>query len=139
MTPEQISLLQQSWAQVFPNASQVAELFYGRLFDQYPEVKSMFSGDMAEQGRKLMMTLNLVVSSMDKLDTLSPMIEESGRRHAGYGVKDEDYDKVAAALLWTLEQGLQDGFTAEVKAAWIAAYTALAGMMKSAAAEQQVA
>jgi hemoglobin-like flavoprotein len=56
-----------------------------------------------------------------------------GARHAGYGVRDADYDKVADALLWTLEQGLQDKFTPEVKAAWTEAYGALSGVMKEGA------
>jgi hemoglobin-like flavoprotein len=139
MTPEQIKLVKESWEKVVPISEQAAELFYGRLFEQYPEVKSMFTGDMTEQGRKLMATLNIVVNALDNLEPMVSMIAESGRRHAGYGVKDEDYDKVAAALLWTLEQGLQEAFTADVKTAWVEAYTTLAGVMKSAAAGQSVA
>ena len=45
-----------------------------------------------------------------------------GRRHAGYGVRPEHYDTVGAALLWTLEQGLGDAFTDDVRAAWAEAY-----------------
>ncbi len=45
---------------------------------------------------------------------------------------DAHYDSVGAALLWTLEQGLGDAWTAEVKAAWAAAYALLAGVMRDA-------
>jgi hemoglobin-like flavoprotein len=55
-------------------------------------------------------------------------------RHAGYGVKDEHYDTVAEALLWTLEQGLGSDFTTEARDAWVAVYTVLASTMKDAAA-----
>ena len=56
------------------------------------------------------------------------------RRHLAYGVKDQHYDSVGAALLWTLEQGLGEQWTPEVKGAWSAAYGTLAGVMRAAAA-----
>jgi nitric oxide dioxygenase len=37
-------------------------------------------------------------------------------------------------LLWTLEQGLADAWTPDVKAAWTAAYGTVAGVMRGAAA-----
>ena len=52
-----------------------------------------------------------------------------GRRHAGYGVKDEHYASVGAALLWTLERGLGAAWTPELAAAWVAAYTTLSQFM----------
>jgi len=61
-------------------------------------------------------------------------VQDPGRRHATYGVKDEDYGTVATALVWTLEQCLGAAFTEPVKAAWIKTYTVLADTMKSAAA-----
>ena len=35
-----------------------------------------------------------------------------------YGARDEHYDKVGEALLWTLERGLAAAFTPEAKRAW---------------------
>ncbi len=40
---------------------------------------------------------------------------------------------VAAALVWTLGQGLKDDFTPEVEGAWTAVYAILAETMKAAA------
>jgi hemoglobin-like flavoprotein len=137
MTPQQVMLVKQSFAQVAPIAETAAELFYGRLFELDPSLRPMFRGDMKEQGRKLMQTLAVVVSGLERLEKLLPAVEALGRRHAGYGVKDEHYATVAAALLWTLEQGLGDGFTPEVREAWTTAYLALAGVMQQAAAEVQ--
>lgn len=133
MTPEQKALVQSSWAKVKPISEQAAALFYGRLFEIYPEVKPLFKSDMKEQGRKLMAMINTAVNALDNLDPMIGAIQESGKRHADYGVKDEDYDKVADALLWTLQQGLKDDFTPAVKDAWVAVYTALADVMKGGA------
>jgi len=76
-----------------------------------------------------------VVSGLTRLESLVPAVQALGRRHAGYGVDDEQYDTVAEALLWTLQQGLGEYFTPDIAAAWSTAYGILAGVMKAAAAE----
>ena len=129
MTPEQKQLVRDSWARVLPIQDTAAGLFYDRLFADYPEVRAYFRGDMQEQGRKLMAMLNTAVKGLDDLDALTAALRQSGRAHAGYGVQAEDYDKVAAAFLWTLEQGLGDAYTPEVRDAWVAVYTRVAGVM----------
>ena len=129
MTPEQKQLVKDSWAKVLPIQETAAELFYGRLFEIYPEVKPYFKGDMKEQGRKLMAMLNTAVSGLDKLDALIDPLKNSGKAHKGYGVKAEDYDKVGDAFLWTLEQGLGDAFTPEIEDAWTVTYSTVASVM----------
>ncbi|MEM1226036.1 MAG: globin family protein [Planctomycetota bacterium] len=135
MTPEQIELVQSSWDKVKPISDQAAELFYGRLFELDPSLKPLFKGDMAEQGKKLMATLNLAVTSLTKLEAILPAVQDLGRRHVQYGVPDESYQTVAAALLWTLEKGLGDAFTDEVKEAWTVTYVTLSTVMLDAAHE----
>lgn len=135
MTPEQVYLVQRSWRQVLPIADTAAEMFYTKLFSTDPSLKLLFKGDMKTQGRKLMTMIGTAVGGLGKLDKLVPAVQDLGRRHAGYGVKDAHYDTVAGALLWTLEQGLGDGFTPDVKSAWVSVYGVLAGTMKDAAAK----
>ena len=139
MTPEQKQLVQDSFAKVAPIAPQAAELFYGRLFELDPALKPLFKGDMSEQGKKLMSTLGVAVGSLDNLDALIPVLQSLGRGHVAYGVQDAHYDTVGTALLWTLEQGLGDGFTPDVKAAWSEVYTIVATVMKEAAADVKAA
>jgi len=135
MTPEQITLIKTSWEKVLPISETAAELFYGKLFELDESLKPLFKGDMKEQGAKLMKMINTVVNSIDKLDTIVPAVQELGVRHINYGVKDEHYDTVAAALLWTLGQGLGEDYTDDVNEAWTAAYVILATTMKDAAAK----
>jgi hemoglobin-like flavoprotein len=134
MTPENQALVRNSLAKIAPVAPQAAALFYDRLFVLDPTLKPLFKGDMAEQGRKLMAMIGTAVANLDKLETIMPAVQALGRRHATYGVQPAHYDTVAAALLWTLGQGLGDAFTAPVQAAWTELYTALATAMKDAAA-----
>jgi hemoglobin-like flavoprotein len=135
MTPQQKMLVQSSFEMVAPISDQAAELFYGKLFSLDPELQKLFKSDMKEQGAKLMRMIGMAVNGLDRLDELVPVVEDLGRRHVDYGVKDGDYDTVGAALIWTLEQGLGEKFTPEVREAWTVVYTILADTMKNAAAE----
>ncbi|MBL6615445.1 MAG: hemin receptor [Reyranella sp.] len=139
MTPNQIKLVQTSFAQVAPIAATAADLFYGRLFEIAPQVRAMFPEDISEQKKKLMAMLGTVVAGLDNLDTLMPAVRALGRRHGGYGVKAQHYAPVGAALLWTLEKGLGAAFTPDVKDAWATAYIVLSTTMIDAANEKPMA
>ena len=129
MTPAQIDLVQSSFAKVAPIAETAADLFYGRLFEIAPEVKSLFRGDMKEQGRKLMTTLGVVVNNLKNPDVIVPAAKALAVKHIAYGVTAAHYAPAGAALIWTLEQGLGDDFTPVTRDAWIAAYASLSGVM----------
>lgn len=135
MTPEQIKLVQDSFKKVAPIAPQAADIFYARLFEIAPEVRPMFPDDMSNQKDKLMGMLGTAVTNLHQVDTIIPTVQELGRKHVDYGVKDEHYKPVGEALIYTLEQGLGDEFTPEIKDAWVATYTTLQGVMTQAAAE----
>jgi nitric oxide dioxygenase len=129
MTPAQVKSVQDSFAQVAPISEQAAALFYGRLFEIAPEARSLFKGDMADQGRKLMATLAVVVNGLAHLDTILPAASALAKRHVAYGVTPGHCAPVGEALLWTLERGLGVGWTQEVAAAWAAAYATLSQFM----------
>jgi methyl-accepting chemotaxis protein len=134
MNKTEIRLVRDSFAKVAPIAEKAAAQFYQRLFDLDPSLKALFNGDMAEQGRKLMAMLGTAVKLLDRPEQLQPALEKLGVRHAGYKVKDKDYDTVGEAFLWTLEQGLGKAFTPKVRAAWSTVYGVVARTMKAAAA-----
>jgi len=129
MTPEQVKLVQQSFSQVAPIADTAAGLFYDRLFETAPAVKPLFHGDMAEQRRKLMATLAVVVGGLSNVETVLPAAGALAKRHVDYGVKPEHYNLVGAALLWTLERGLGEAWSSELAGAWSAAYGTLSQYM----------
>jgi len=133
MTPDQVKLVQQSFAKLAPITDQAAVMFYDRLFEVAPHVKAMFPADLTEQRRKLMATLSVVVNGLSNLETILPAASALATRHVSYGAKAEHYPVVGGALLWTLEKGLGDGWTTEVADAWTAAYGTLSGFMISEA------
>jgi hemoglobin-like flavoprotein len=137
MTPHQIDLVQSSFAKVTPIADTAAVIFYDRLFEIAPEVRPLFHGDMAEQRRKLMTTLGVVVNGLKNLDAVLPAARALAVRHVGYGVKASYYTPVGEALIFALDRGLGPDFTDEVRNAWLAAYGALSSVMIAAAYEKE--
>jgi hemoglobin-like flavoprotein len=133
MTPDQVKLVQQSFAKVAPISEQAAKIFYERLFEVAPQVKAMFPSDMTEQRKKLMATLAVVVNGLSNLEAVLPAASALAKRHVSYGAKPDHYPVVGGALLWTLEKGLGDAWTSDVAAAWTAAYGTLSTYMISEA------
>ena len=139
MNTHQIDLVQKSFADVKPIASAAAELFYARLFVLDPSLRVMFKGEMGKQGQMLMSMIGAAVAGLRNLETLAPVVRKLGARHVGYGVRTEHYATVGTALLWTLEKGLGEKFTPEVRDAWTEAYTLLAEVMQLGAMEEVAA
>ena len=77
--------------------------------------------------------IGVAVDGLDDLDALTPAVQDLGVRHRRYGVQSYHYDTVGEALVWTLDQGLGDAFTPDVRAAWAETYGLLASVMKDAA------
>lgn len=137
MTPQQKRVIRHTWQRVGAIGDVAAGLFYERLFEINPELRTLFvATDMRAQRAKLLQALGMVVASLDRLDALVPVLETLGRRHVDYGVLEEHYRQVGAALLWTLECGLGDDWTAEAEDAWTDAYACVCGIMMGAAEQR---
>lgn len=136
LTITQKSIIQTTFAQV-TDADHLAARFYDRLFTIDPSTQPLFKGDMAEQRKKLIQTLAVVVNGIDNLDALVPAIQQLGKRHVQYGVTAEHWNSVGAALLWALEDAFGVAFTAEVRDAWAAAYGVIAQTALAAVDEMQ--
>src|SRR4051812_30872462 len=124
MTAKNIELVKNSWAEVAKiDMTTVGGLFYGRLFEIAPEVKPMFSKTtVPEQSKKLLTMLSFVISKLDSLGDIIEDVKKLAQRHTAYGVRDEHYAAVGAALLWTLEKGLGKHWNDELKTAWTEVY-----------------
>ena len=129
VTRDQADMVQRTWRAVLPVGATFAELFYGRLFALDPDVRRLFRDDILEQGRNLTAMLSVATANLAKPERISVALRQLGKRHAAYGVRPEHFALVEDALLFALEHALIDVFTADVKAAWQAAYALLTGMM----------
>jgi hemoglobin-like flavoprotein len=138
MTPEQVTMVQETFKKVVPIADVAADLFYERLFTIAPRMRQLFPADLREQRSKLVAMLATAVGNLHRIDQILPVVENLGRRHVAYGVTVAHFEPVGEALLWTLEQGLGQDFTPPVKAAWTEVYLLLSSTMKKAMREAAI-
>jgi hemoglobin-like flavoprotein len=126
-------LLQASLTLIAPVADDVISAFYDQLFQDYPQVRSMFPAVMDAQRERLLKAIIALVTHYDQPEQLMPALTAMGRRHGDYGVRPEHFDAVGATLLATLSSFAGTAWTPEVETAWIRAYTFAAETMMSAA------
>ena len=140
MTQQQIAHVKTTWAMVASlDPEMVGGLFYNRLFEIAPHIRGMFRTPVAEQSRKLLTMIGYVINKLDKLEDIIDEVAKLAKGHVQYGVKAEHYPIVGEALLWTLEKGLAEHWTEEVKEAWVLCYTTLANAMIAAAEDEKAA
>jgi hemoglobin-like flavoprotein len=139
MTPHEIHLIRHSFNLVQPHAADTAQQFYENLFAADPGLRALFRTDIRHQGERLMTMLAAAIRVLDDPYTLHAALRLLGRRHAGYGVHNEHYATVGAALIKTLREGLGDAFTPEVHDAWAAMYGIVSRTMIEAAREGALA
>jgi hemoglobin-like flavoprotein len=126
----QVELLEQSFAVIKPYGNEFANSFYVNLFTANPQAKSLFGHtDMAEQKKKLLASLILVVENLRNPGALDQALRGLGARHVQYGTLPEHYPLVGNALLTTFEQYLQEDWTPVIKQAWIDAYGTISQIM----------
>jgi hemoglobin-like flavoprotein len=145
LTDQEKALVRRTWRLVVPIAETAADLFYKRLFELRPEYRQLFPENMAAQKRKLLQMLAFVVKSLDFPESAwrstVPLDEDLlyvvlalGRRHRDlYKIPGDSYAVVGEALLWTLDYGLGEAFTPEVRGAWLHVYQLLASTMRMGA------
>ena len=135
LTENQKELVRAAFRQVERIADVVGLIFYRRLFELDPNLRPLFQHNIQDQSRKLMTTLKMAVDGLEHPNELTFALRALGRRHVQYGVKNQYYDTVGEALLWSLQDALGADFTPEARSAWLTVYLWLAGTMKDAAAE----
>ena len=135
-------VIRRTWRLLEPIEDTTVDLFYRRLFELRPDLRSLFKENLAAQKRKLLATLRFVVRALNwpssawrqdvcEADDLFLVVLALGRRHRElYHVPDDAYNTVGEALLWALDYGLGEAFDDEAQQAWRRIYTLLATTMK---------
>ena len=129
MDERQILLIKKSWRHVLLNEDEAGTLFYDRLFQIAPEVKYLFKGSVKELTRKLVSMVTFIVSKLHNREDVMHEIRSLAKRNNHYQLSAEYYAFVGEALLWTLENGLAEKWTDELKDTWANVYFTLADSM----------
>ncbi len=131
-----VELLEKSFNLVAPKGDELVERFYDRLFSKYPAVKPLFENTkMADQKKKLLAALVLVVQNLRHPDTLQKALKELGGRHVGYGAQPAHYEAVGENMLAVLVEFAGPAWTDQVKQAWTDALQAISSLMLEGARE----
>lgn len=145
LTSDERSLIVGTYRLIVPIWETVADLFYGRLFEDKPQYRALFPEDMTKQKRKMMAMLAFITKSLDWTEEqwredVSPqedlflVVLALGRRHhVLYKIPEDAYGPVGLALMWALHQGLGQAFTPELQRAWSKLYRVLATSMRMGA------
>jgi hemoglobin-like flavoprotein len=118
LTREQKRQIRETFAIIEPAADLVARLFYMKSIDLDPSLGKMFKSPTRAQRRKFMAAMKVAVLSLDRLQSLQPILKLLGTRQREEGVTAGHYDTFQRAWLWTLEQSLQSRFPGEANKAW---------------------
>lgn len=133
ITIEDIGLIRASFEKIAAAGDRASTLFYRRLFEVEPEVEALFPLNLEAQQKKFTQMLALLVEKLDTPEVVTDLLQDLGRRHAGYDVKNEHYDKVGQILLQTFSELLGDDCDAKTIAAWASLYRVFSFVMKKAA------
>ena len=131
LSEHDIKIVRSDWEKVELIADEAATLLYDRLFALDPDIRLLFPPDLEEQKLKVIRMLGAAIYGLSDPDVLIPILRLLGRKHFEFGVRERDYATLADALLWTLRQGLGDGFDAAHEAAWKSVYAELAEHMQA--------
>lgn len=114
-----IALIEESFAQLAPQAEKLAKMFYKELFSKYPAVKPLFKNTrIKEQEKKLVAALSTVVSSLRNPEILEKVLCDLGKKHIQYGAKPEHYQVVTSTLVDVMRKINAEQWTDEIENTW---------------------
>ena len=124
---------QRSFFLLEEDADAAMTYFYGQLFAMDAEIRAMFPPAMDPQRMRFFRALTRIVAGRDDLAGLVPFLEQLGRTHRKYGVRDRHYDAFRQALLATLHRYAAPVWDARTQDAWESAFDQAARIMIDAA------
>ncbi len=137
MTPEQIKSIQRSFQLIEGKEEIVTLMFYNRLFQQNPELRPLFPGEITGQAKKLADALKVVHSSVEQFELLREKLRGLGAKHKSqYGVFEEHYPVFCEALIKTLQETAGTRFDENMKQAWKTLLSQVSAEMQKGARAQ---
>ncbi|MBE9610921.1 NO-inducible flavohemoprotein [Chitinilyticum piscinae] len=106
--------------------------FYARMFQHNPELKEIFNQGHQHNGSQqqaLAMAVAAYAEHIDDPSVLLPVLERVAAKHVSLGIRKEHYAIVGKHLLASISEVLGEAASAELLAAWAAAYQQLADIL----------
>jgi class 3 adenylate cyclase/hemoglobin-like flavoprotein len=128
--PDSLAIAQETLNVLFDEPERLARIFYDRLFQVAPHLRTLFSSDMESQILALDHMLRSIIYALTRPEQLSMGLRELGNRHIGYGVKFEHYDVIRVPLLGAIDEALGDQTSPKKIAAWETAINQVLALMR---------
>ncbi|MFK7777606.1 MAG: globin domain-containing protein, partial [Gimesia sp.] len=114
-----VTALRESFELVAPRADQLAERFYEKLFEDYPDLLRYFTRtDFSEQRGKLIQALVLVLKTLETPDALTKVLHQLGKQHGDMGIQEDDYPPVANTLISVLAEYAEEAWNEDLEETW---------------------
>ena len=123
--------LQASLHLMLEDEDRFAKVFYDKIFEKAPFVRTLFKNNLIGQGRLLTHMLGSIVYSLSRPQHLKLGLKKLGQSHHQYGVKEEYYPLVKATMLETIEEILGELHNPQITKAWTTALDFVINTMKS--------
>lgn len=111
------------------HAADITSAMYDIMFENHPEVKTLFSDAPKDQPKILATAVQAYAMNIDNLGALTGAVEKIAATHVRTHVKPEHYPIVGESLLAALKKVLGDAATPEILEAWGEAYFFLADIL----------
>lgn len=92
----------------------MGEVFYSKLFFDYPDLEKKCPLPVDSRDEDLMRIISRIISRLDRRMELLGVLGDQNN----YPLLRDHYGKLAQALLWTLEKGLGSDWTVDAEEAW---------------------
>lgn len=110
--------------------------FYAQLFAMDTEIRAMFPAAMDVQRARFFQALSDIAAaqqSQQDRDNLVPYLQDLGRAHRKFGVRERHYEVFSRALIATLQRFAVPRWNETAKQAWETAFNHAATVMIEAA------
>jgi hemoglobin-like flavoprotein len=124
-----VRALEESFALVRARCPDFGARFYGRLFAMCPHLRGMFPEDLRAQEKKLVDTLEFVITSLRTPAQVHTALRALGQRHRDVGVKIDHFAPVIACLVGVMGEAAGPDWTTELRSDWIRALQLVADAM----------
>ncbi len=135
MDSAMIDRLETTFKMLAPRGPELTDRFYAHMFSRNPSLRPLFPTSLADQKKKLLASLVLVVQNLRTPEKLQDPLKEMGARHVGYGTKAEHYPIVRDTLISVMADMAGDAWTDQYAADWSAALDVVASIMLTGAEE----
>ncbi|MDH5395288.1 MAG: globin domain-containing protein [Gammaproteobacteria bacterium] len=105
------------------------EIFFRQLFNDYPETRQLFSGDLDRQKSNLLTTLDNVINGFEYINIIEKEFIQLGDYHKKIGITAEMFNAFNSTILSAANEASDFSLTEDESSAWKSAFEQISNIM----------